>query len=347
KDKISLVDNDILTGMTIILGITMPNPRFESQTKRKLVRESNLDKCIDGFMKKNIDKWVRKNKDILEVILDRARSRSRLQELKDASKKSKKQSKKRIEKLLDANERKNRSLCSLFICEGDSAIGGLRSARDKLYQGGIALKGKPMNVSQATIKDILNNEEFSNIMGAIGLTIGQSVDFEKLRFAKIIFLSDSDVDGGHINTLLTNFFFTFWPELFSQGAVCMAKAPLFEIVTSDGTKFVESDLELEEFKSKNSKMIREIHRNKGLGEMSQEAWKHVLSNKDFTRIDISDFEAAKEMLTVCFAKDSAPRKNLLLDEEDRGKISPIENKVTKKKVTKKKVTKKKVIKKKK
>jgi len=346
KDKISLVDNDILTGMTIILGITMPNPRFESQTKRKLVRDSHLDKCIDGFMKSNIDKWVRKNKDILEVILERARSRSRLQELKDASKKSKKQSKKRIEKLLDANERKNRSLCSLFICEGDSAIGGLRSARDKLYQGGIALKGKPMNVSQATIKDILNNDEFSNIMGSIGLTIGQPVDFEKLRFAKIVFLADSDVDGGHINTLLTNFFFTFWPELFKQGAVCMAKAPLFEIITSDGTKFVESDLELDEFKKKNLKIIREIHRNKGLGEMSQEAWKHVLSNKDFTRIDISDLEAAKGMLAVCFAKDSAPRKNLLLDEEDRDKVNLIDRKAAKKKAAKKKAVKKKAAKKK-
>ena len=126
----------------------------------------------------------------------------------------------------------------------------------------------------------------------------------------------------------------------------MAKAPLFEIITSDGTKFVESDLELDEFKKKNIKIIREIHRNKGLGEMSQEAWKHVLSNKDFTRIDISDLEAAKGMLAVCFAKDSAPRKNLLLDEEDRDKVNLIDRKAAKKKAAKKKAVKKKAAKKK-
>ncbi|MFZ8934431.1 MAG: ATP-binding protein, partial [Bacteriovoracaceae bacterium] len=147
KEKMSIVDNDILTGMTFVIGITMPNPRFESQTKRKLVRDGNLEKTIEAFMKKFFDKWWRKNKPYGELIIERAKSRHKYQMLKDASKKARKQKKKRIEKLLDANERKNRDKCTLFICEGDSAIGGLRSARNKLYQGGIALKGKPMNVS--------------------------------------------------------------------------------------------------------------------------------------------------------------------------------------------------------
>ena len=103
----------------------------------------------------NLEKFIRKNSDFLSTVIERAKSRHKYQELKDAAKKGKKQKRQRIEKLLDANERKNREDCTLFICEGDSAIGGLRSARDKLRQGGIALKGKPMNVSQATIKDIL------------------------------------------------------------------------------------------------------------------------------------------------------------------------------------------------
>ena len=234
KEKITVLDNDILTGLTFILGITMPNPRFESQTKRKLVRDTQLEKAIENIMNKNMDKFLRKNKEFLEQVLERAKSRHKFQELKDATKKSKKQKKQRVEKLLDANERRNRSKCMLFICEGESAIGGLRSSRDKLHQGGIALKGKPMNVSQATLKDVMNNQEFADIMASIGLVIGQPAEIGKLRYSRIVFLADSDVDGGHINTLLTNFFYTFWPELFEQGAIQIAKAPLFEVVTDKG-----------------------------------------------------------------------------------------------------------------
>jgi DNA gyrase/topoisomerase IV subunit B len=235
KDKLTLVDNDVLAGFTFVIGIIMPNPRFESQTKRKLVRDALLEKALETFMADGVAKFMRKNQELLDHILERARSRQRLMDLKDASKLAKKGKKQRVEKLLDANERKDRTKCALFICEGDSAIGGLRSARDKLYQGGIALKGKPMNVSQASIKEVLENQEFADIMSSIGLAIGQKADPAELRYSKIVFLADSDVDGGHINTLLTNFFFTFWPEMFEMGMIQIAKAPLFEVVTDKGT----------------------------------------------------------------------------------------------------------------
>ncbi|EQC50601.1 toprim domain-containing protein [Bacteriovorax sp. DB6_IX] len=313
KERVKLVDNDILQGLTFVLGITMPNPRFESQTKRKLVRDLFLEKALDEFMTKNIDKFLRKNKDYLEVVIDRAKSRHKYQDLKDAVKKARKQKRQRVEKLLDANERKKRHLCSLFICEGDSAIGGLRSARNKLYQGGIALRGKPMNVAQAGIKDILNNQEFSDIMASIGLTLGQEAEPDKMRYSKVVFLADSDVDGGHINTLLTNFFYQFWPELFKMGCIQIAKAPLFEVITDKKTHYFESDKELESFKKQSSEKIREIHRNKGLGEMSPEAWKYVLSKEKYTEISIQDGGLAKEMLNICFGKDTNLRKELLMD----------------------------------
>jgi DNA gyrase subunit B len=300
KEKISVIDNDVLTGITFIMGITMPNPRFESQTKRKLVRDLNLEKGIEHFMTENIEKFLRKNKEFLELVVERAKSRHRFQELKDASLKGKKAKKQRVEKLLDANERRDRHLCTLFICEGDSAIGGLRSARNKLYQGGIALKGKPMNV-----------------MPSIGLTIGQKAEIKDLRYSKIVFLADSDVDGGHINTLLVNFFFTFWPELFELGAIQFAKAPLFEVITDKETLFVESDSQLERLKKSNIK-IREIQRNKGLGEMSPEAFKHTLSREEFCKITVDDINSAKHTLDICFGKDTNLRKELLLDTESTG-----------------------------
>ncbi len=359
KEKINLVDNDVLTGLTFILGITMPNPRFESQTKRKLVRDLNLEKGIEKVMGKAIDKFLRKNKDYLELVMERGKSRHKFQMLKEASKKGRKQKKQRVEKLLDANERRDRSKCTLFICEGDSAIGGLRSARNKLYQGGIALKGKPMNVAQATIKDILNNQEFSDIMSSIGLVLGQPVDWDNLRYSSIVFLADSDVDGGHINTLLTNFFYTFWPELFENEAIQIAKAPLFEVVTDKDTVYVETPDQLEKLKKTNAK-IKAIHRNKGLGEMSPEAWKYVMSKDGYTKITVEHANDAKKMLNVCFGKDSNPRKALLLDDASEGaeKISlstglggpstSSASRITKKKVAKKtakKVAKKKVTKK--
>jgi DNA gyrase subunit B len=316
KDKLTLVDNDVLAGMTFVIGIVMPNPRFESQTKRKLVRDTMLEKAIESFMASGMEKFMRKNKELLDHILERAKSRQRLMDLKDASKIGKKGKKQRVEKLLDANERKDRSKCALFICEGDSAIGGLRSARDKLYQGGIALKGKPMNVSQASIKEVLENQEFADIMSSIGLIIGQPIIPAELRYSKIVFLADSDVDGGHINTLLTNFFFTFWPEMFEKGMIQIAKAPLFEVVTDKGTIYCESQDELEKLKARKDVKIKEIMRNKGLGEMSQEAFKHVLNRKDFTKISTKDMKASKNMLETCFGKESQLRKDLLIDSED-------------------------------
>jgi len=354
KEKLTVVDNDVLTGMTFITGITMPNPRFESQTKRKLVRDSFLEKGIESFMKKNIDKFLRKNKEYLELVMERAKSRHKFQMLKDASKKSRRAKKTRVEKLLDANERKDRSQCTLFICEGDSAIGGLRSARNKLYQGGIALKGKPMNVAQASIKDILNNQEFLDIMASIGLTLGQEVEWDKLRYSNIVFLADSDVDGGHINTLLTNFFYSFWPELFEEGAIQIAKAPLFEVETDGGVVFLETPGQLEDLKKKKTTKIKAIHRNKGLGEMSPDAWKYVMSRDSYTKITVEDKGTAKAMLDVCFGKDSNPRKDLLLDQHGENvsvtRTSPrkgakkVAKKAAKKKVAKK-AAKKKVAKK--
>jgi DNA gyrase subunit B len=316
KDKLTLVDNDVLAGFTFIIGIVMPNPRFESQTKRKLVRDTLLEKALETFMADGVAKFMRKNQELLDHILERARSRQRLMDLKDASKLAKKGKKQRVEKLLDANERKDRTKCALFICEGDSAIGGLRSARDKLYQGGIALKGKPMNVSQASIKEVLENQEFADIMSSIGLAIGQKADPSELRYSKIVFLADSDVDGGHINTLLTNFFFTFWPEMFEMGMIQIAKAPLFEVITDKGTIYCESPDELEKLKVRKDVKIKEIMRNKGLGEMSQEAFKHVLNRKDFTKISVKDMKASKSMLETCFGKESQLRKDLLIDSDE-------------------------------
>ena len=315
KDKVQIVDNDVLIGMTFILGITMPNPRFESQTKRKLVRDPLLEKSIEEFMEKYYPKWAKQNQEYLDLILERAKQRLRFDALKEASKLGRKSKRSRVEKLLDANSRRDRSECMLFVCEGDSAIGGLRSARNKLLQGGIALRGKPMNVTQATLKDVLANQEFADIMASVGLVIGEVSDPEKMRYSKIVFLADSDVDGGHINTLLTNFFYTFWPELFDRGVIQMAKAPLFEVMTDKGPIYAESENELEEIK-KNSKTIKEIQRNKGLGEMSPEAWKYVLGRKHFTKITIDNRNQAKDMLETCFGKESQLRKDLLLDHED-------------------------------
>jgi len=313
KDKVNVVDNDVLQGLIFVIGIIMPNPRFESQTKRKLVRDQLLEKAIDQFMEDGLERFLRKNKEFIDLVSDRAQTRHRFQELKDASKQGKKQKKQRVEKLLDANERKDRSRCVLFICEGDSAIGGLRSARDKLTQGGIALKGKPMNVSQATIKDVLDNQEFADIMAAVGLTIGEKADPAQMRYSKVVFLADSDVDGGHINTLLTNFFFTFWPELFEMGRICLAKAPLFEVITEKETVYAETEAELESIKKKPDVKIKEIQRNKGLGEMSPEAFRYVLNRKEFTKITVKDLKLSASMLNICFGKDTQLRKDLLLD----------------------------------
>ena len=211
-----------------------------------------------------------------------------------------------------------------------------------------------MNVAQSSIKDVLENKEFSNIMASVGLTIGQEVDWDSLRFSNIVFLADSDVDGGHINTLLANFFYHFWPELFEEGSIQLAKAPLFEVITDKDTQYVETPEQLEKLKKQKSLKIKAIHRNKGLGEMSPEAWKYVLQRDAFTKITAKDIGESKAMLDVCFGKDSAPRKELLMDGEGgtstkssrRSARNAKAAKKTTKKAAKKKTAKKKVAKKK-
>jgi DNA gyrase/topoisomerase IV subunit B len=314
KEKVTIMDNDILAGMSFVIGIIMPNPRFESQTKRKLVRDKDLDKSIEEFMENTVPKFFRKNKDFLEKVVERAKARQRFTAMKDASKLTRKAKKQRVEKLLDANERKHRDLCSLFICEGDSAIGGLRSARNKLYQGGIALKGKPMNVSQASIKDVVANQEFADIMASTGLVIGQPIGETKLRYSKIVFLADSDVDGGHINTLLTNFFFTYWPELFEEGRIQIAKAPLFEIITGKEPIYAESEQELEEIKKRSDIRIQEIQRNKGLGEMNpDQLWETTMNpeNRTLMKVTVDDVLDTDQIFSVLMGDQVEPRREFV------------------------------------
>lgn len=315
RRKIEIKDSDITSGMFFLINIVMPNPRFDSQTKRKLVKCIYLEKSIEELIDKNIDKFFRRNKDFLNSVIDKAESRNKQDEIKEASKKSKQQKRIKIAKLLDANEKKDRSKCTLFICEGDSAIGQLRSSRDKQFHGGIPLKGKPLNVVQSSIKDVLNNQELMDIAGSIGLTIGEPPILANLRYHSIVFLSDSDVDGGHINTLLVNFFYKFWKELFERNMIKVTKAPLFEVITSTGVYFAENDSELEKLKRNKKIRIKEIQRNKGLGEMSKEAWEYVMKKEDYTTIKINNSKNAQEIIYTCFAKDTQKRKDLLTQKE--------------------------------
>ena len=155
----------------------------------------------------------------------------------------------------------------------------------------------------------------------------------------IVFLADSDVDGGHINTLLANFFYSFWPSLFEKGCIQIAKAPLFEVITDKGNLYIESQNELDNLKKENKHKIKEIQRNKGLGEMSPEAFKHVMSRESYTVIEVEDAKEAKKTLDICFGKDTSLRKNLLLDgDEQTLESTKVEKKVAKKKTSKRKVT---------
>jgi DNA gyrase subunit B len=310
RQKIDISDLDICMGMVFVINLVIPNARFESQTKRKMVKHSFLEKAIESAMGESMSLFFRRNKDFLEQVIERAKKRKQQDFLKEASKLAKKSRKKKVAKLLDANARKDRSKCQLFICEGDSAIAGLRSSRDQETQGGIPLKGKPLNVLSCDIKDVIKNQEYQDIISAIGLDLSKSSDREEMRFPEIVFLADSDVDGGHINTLLINFFFKFWPELFKNGQVKLAKAPLYELETNKGLLFCSTDSELEKLKSKKSLKIKRINRNKGLGEMSREAWDYLMKETEYQTLLIDDESEIQKVLSICFSKDSGPRKEL-------------------------------------
>ena len=316
---------DIRNGLVAIVSIKHPDPQFESQTKNKL-GNTDAKTAVDEVFSQEVQRYFDKNVEVLKSILDNVRKsykartasdkarRSVLKELMNVDTKSK----------LAACTSKKAEECEIYIVEGDSAGGTVKTARNRRTQAVLPLRGKILNVEKAPLEKILLNNEIKSMIASFGCGIGDDFDIKKLRYDKIIILTDADVDGAHISTLLLTFFYRFMPELIYQGKVYRGLPPLYKVDYEDTEKrkkvkkseYLFNDFELEKFR-KTGKKINALQRYKGLGEMDdKQLWATTLDpdSRILAQISISDTVEADEVTDILMGSNVPPRRQFIMEE---------------------------------
>ena len=319
----SLQGDDVREGLTAVVSVKLTNPQFEGQTKAKLgnsevkgIVESNTSEQLMYFLEEN----PKQAKMIIDKCLKAQRAREAARKARDISRKNSALSNTSLPgKLADCSE-KDPALSEIFLVEGDSAGGSAKQGRDRKRQAVLPLRGKILNVEKANEARILGSEEIKNMITAFGCGIGKDFDESKLRYHKIVMMTDADVDGAHIRTLLLTFFFRFMPKLIEGGYVYAAQPPLFRVKQGKDIHYTYSDAEQEkllaELKAKNSNNKIEIQRYKGLGEMDfTKLWETTMdyNSRTMIRITIDDAAAADEIFTTLMGDKVPPRKKFIED----------------------------------
>lgn len=304
--------DDVREGLTAVISVKIPEPQFEGQTKTKL-GNSEVKGIVDSVTMTSLSIFFEENPTVAKRVVEKALE---AQKARNAAKKAKELVRRKNAfsvgglpgKLADCSTNKT-ELSELFIVEGDSAGGSAKQGRNKEFQAILPLKGKILNVEKANQVKVLSSEQITNLITAIGAGIGESFNYEKLRYAKVIIMTDADVDGAHIKTLLLTFFFRFMPKLIEQGNIYVAVSPLYR-VRKRGDHYVYSDKELKEIMSKLGGGA-DVQRFKGLGEMNAEQlWETTMDPKKrmLNRVTIEDAALADETFSKLMGDDVEPRR---------------------------------------
>ena len=285
KDNEPALDGeDIREGLTAIISVKLPEPQFEGQTKQKL-GNSEARSAVDSVVSKQLTYYLEQNPAVAKIIVEKSvlsqRARDAARKARDLTRrKSPLESQSLPGKLADCSE-KDPSKCEIFIVEGDSAGGSAKSARVRATQAILPLRGKILNVEKARLDRILENNEIRAMITAFGTGIHEDFNIEKLRYHKIIIMTDADVDGAHISTLLLTFLYRFMPELIKQGYVYLAMPPLYKVERGNKVWYAYSDDELNGILSEIGRdQNNKIQRYKGLGEMdASQLWETTMDPK--------------------------------------------------------------------
>ncbi len=321
KDE-SLKQEDVQEGVTMVISCKHPDPQFEGQTKTKL-GNSEVRKIASDIFSEGFERYLMENPNIARTIVSKCvlASQARL-----AAKKARENTRRKtgldninfMGKLTDCKS-KNAEECEIFIVEGDSAGGSAKMGRDYMTQAVLPLRGKILNVEKARLDRALNNEEIKSMITAFGTGIGEDFDLEKLRYHKIIIMTDADVDGSHIRTLLLTLFYRFFKPIVEGGFVYAAQPPLYKVTYGKKTVLVQSEEDLPKVleqipeKYQNSKII---NRFKGLGEMDAVELRDTTMNKNnrvLRRITVEDAMAADEAFSLLMSDNVEPRRNFIVE----------------------------------
>ena len=320
---------DIRNGMTAVVSIKHPDPRFEGQTKTKLDNQ-DAAKIVSKITGEEIVRYFDRNLDVLKSVLSCAEKAAKIRKSEE---KAKTNLLSKPKYSFDSNgklancESKDMKKCEIFIVEGDSAGGSAKTARNRQFQAILPIRGKILNVEKASIDKILANAEIKTMINAFncGFSEGYGNDFDisKLRYDKIILMTDADVDGSHIDTLLLTFLYRFMPELIYNGHVYIAMPPLYKVMPKKGEeKYLYDDKALEDYK-RNHKGDFTLQRYKGLGEMdADQLWETTLNpeNRVLKRVEIEDARMASEVTELLMGSDVPPRRKFIYDHADEAEI---------------------------
>ena len=315
----SLSADDVKEGLSMIISIKHPNPQFEGQTKTKL-GNAEARRVANDIFSEAFERFLMENPDQARIIVDKAMTASRA---RVAAKRARELTRRKGDldvtnfygKLSDCKS-KDASECEIFLVEGDSAGGSAIKGRNSMTQAILPLRGKILNVEKARLDRALSNEEIRTIITAFGTGIGEEFDLSKLRYHKIIIMTDADVDGSHIRVLLLTLFYRFFRPIVEAGHVYAAQPPLFCIKHGKTIKYVLNEEERDEYlKSLNDKNTKyEITRMKGLGEMDAEELNETtmdISKRILRQITVEDAQAADEVFNKLMGEEVEPRREFI------------------------------------
>ncbi|MCR4755409.1 MAG: DNA gyrase subunit B [Lachnospiraceae bacterium] len=323
KDKdANFTGTDVRNGMTAIISIKHPDPRFEGQTKTKLDNQ-DAAKVVGKVTGDEMVHFFDRNLETLKAVLGCAEKAAKIRKSEE---KAKTNMLSKPKYSFDSNgklsncESREPEKCEIFIVEGDSAGGSAKTARDRMYQAILPIRGKILNVEKASIDKVLANAEIKTMINAFGCGFsegyGNDFDITKLRYNKIIIMADADVDGEHISTLLLTLFYRFMPELIYEGHVYLAMPPLYKAIPAKGEEeYLYDDAALDKYR-KNHKGAFTLQRYKGLGEMdAEQLWETTLdpARRKLRLVEIEDARMASDVTELLMGNDVAPRKTFIYE----------------------------------
>jgi len=318
KEGIALTGEDTREGLTAVVSIKIREPQFEGQTKTKLGNpeakgavESLVNEQLSTFLEEN----PRYSSVILGKVIAAAKSREAARKARELTRrKSLLDSDSLPGKLADCSS-DDPEVSEIFVVEGDSAGGSAKQGRDRTYQAILPLRGKILNVEKSGLNKILNNEEIRNIISAIGCGIGEDeFNIAKLRYKKIVIMTDADVDGAHIRTLLLTFFFRFMRDLIDAGVIYIAQPPLYRMRHDKKEDYLYSDEDLQKYLKKNSGDKYDIQRYKGLGEMNPlQLWQTTMDpeKRILKKVTMEDAAEADRLFSILMGDEVEPRRKFI------------------------------------